>query len=205
VRTDPSAPFEWKGVSGSDRRMPAGDHEITVTATPAGGGAPVATTFGLTATDCPPAGMFADLDVRLGRSAHGSELEAWSAFESDTGPTMRSVGFAGSGVGARIPAGARGRVAGTLKTDAGKTYPLRVPRAGTTLLHRGSLRVVLHPGAKRFLMVNGLPAGVRDVSLRLVGRGGGQLIARHGCRYSAAAVIAGSAGRVRVAGGGSTC
>ena len=52
VRTDPTAPFEWKGVSGSNRRMPAGDHQITVTVAPAGGGAPVSTTFALTATDC---------------------------------------------------------------------------------------------------------------------------------------------------------
>src|SRR3954469_26049821 len=28
VRTDPKPPFEWKGVSGSDRRMPRGDHQI---------------------------------------------------------------------------------------------------------------------------------------------------------------------------------
>ena len=55
VRTDAKPPFEWKGLSGSDRRMPAGEHQITVSVTPTGGGAAVSTTFALTATDCQPA------------------------------------------------------------------------------------------------------------------------------------------------------
>ncbi|MCW2994679.1 MAG: hypothetical protein JWQ18_2174 [Conexibacter sp.] len=29
VREDPTAPYEWKGLSGSSKRMPAGDHTIT--------------------------------------------------------------------------------------------------------------------------------------------------------------------------------
>jgi hypothetical protein len=77
VRTDPTAPYEWKGLSSSSRRMPAGDHQITVSVTPDGGGAPVSTTFALTATDCQPAGMFANLDVNLpGRS--GSTAPSWT-------------------------------------------------------------------------------------------------------------------------------
>ncbi len=207
VRTDATAPYEWKGVSGSSRRMPAGDHQITVSVTPAGGGAPVSTTFALTATNCQPAGTFANLDVNLpGSSAvHGSELDAWSAFESDDGPTMRSIGFLSTGVSARIPSAARGREAGTLKTDTGRTYHLRVPRKGTTLLRRGSLHVVLHPGARRFLTVSGLPSGVHTVMLRLVGRGGDLFglhhTSAHTCRYSTAAQISGPEGTVRVDGG----
>jgi hypothetical protein len=210
VRTDPTAPYEWKGVSGSSRRMPAGDHQITVSVTPAGGGAPVSTTFALTATDCQPAGTFANLDVNLpGSSAvQGSELDAWSAFESDDGPTMRSVAFLGIGVRARIPSAARGRAAGTLKTDTGRTYHLRTPRKGSTLLSQGNLRVVLHPGARRFMTISGLPAGVHTVMLRLVGRGGDLLALHHTsartCSYSTEAQISGPDGSVRVGGGTSS-
>src|SRR3954471_5186108 len=52
VRTDDKAPFEWKGLSGSDKRMPAGAHRITVTAYTAAGQA--STQFALTATNCQP-------------------------------------------------------------------------------------------------------------------------------------------------------
>jgi hypothetical protein len=211
VRTDPTAPYEWKGVSGSSRRMPAGDHQITVSVTPAGGGAPVSTTFALTATDCQPAGTFANLDVNLPGSnskARGSELFAWSAFESDDGPTMRSVAFLGTGVHARIPSAARGRAAGALKTDTGRTYHLRTPRKGTTLLAHGNLRVVLHPGARSFMTVSGLPSGVHSVMLRLVGPGGDLLGLHHTsartCSYSTQAQISGPDGSVRVGGGTSS-
>jgi hypothetical protein len=207
VRTDPKPPFEWKGVSGSDRRMPAGDHQITVAVTPTGGGAPVSTTFALTATDCQPASAnaFVDEDIRTPHaSTHGSVLYASSAFEGGEGPTLRSVAFLGDGVAARIPAAARGLVAG--KLQAGRTYTLRVPRTGTTLLARGPLRVVLHPGARRLLTVSGLPAGVREATLQLVGRGGGRLLRAYrtsarSCHYSTAAIIGDSGGAsVRVAG-----
>jgi hypothetical protein len=207
VRTDPKPPFEWKGVSGSDRRMPAGDHQITIAVTPAGGGVPASTTFALTATDCQPASANAFVDETIRRrsgSTHGSVLYAASAFEGGEGPTMRSFTFLGDGVTARIPAAARGLVAGTLQ--AGRTYTLRVPRTGTTLLARGALRVVLHPGARRFLTVTGLPLGVREATLQLVGRGGGGLLRAHrtsarSCHYSTAAVIGGQVHRsVRVAG-----
>jgi hypothetical protein len=207
VRTDPTAPFEWKGVSGSSRRMPAGDHQLTVSVTPSGGGAPVSTTFAFTATDCQPAGTFANLDVNLPGSSnvHGSELDAWSAFEADDGPTISSVSFLEDGVRARIPSAARGRAAGTLKTDSGRTYHLRVPRAGTTLLSHGKLSVVLHPGAKRFITVRGLPAGVHTIMLRLVGRGGDLLALHHTsartCVYSTRAQVSGPEGSVLVDGG----
>jgi hypothetical protein len=215
VRTDAKPPFEWKGLSGSDRRMPAGDHQITVAVTPVGGGAAVSTTFALTATDCQPASAnaFIDEDMRTSKSrTHGSVLYASSAFEGGEGPTMGAFAFLGNDVTARIPAAARGRAAGSLHVDVdvggrtGRTYTLRVPRTGATLLRRGALRVVLHPGARRFLTVSGLPTGVREATLQLTGRGGGQLLRAHRtssrtCHYSTAAVIgAAGGGSVRVTG-----
>ena len=209
VRTDPKPPYEWKGLSSSDRRMPAGDHQITVSIVPSGGGAPVSTTFALTATDCQPANAFVQIDERLG--AHGrraSQLEASSAFESDDGPTMTSVAFSGSGFSARLPHALRGHAAGTLTIDgsAHGTFRLTFPRRGTTLLQSGSLRVTLRPGARRFLAVGGLPGGVHHVSVRLRGRG---LFAKHRvsrgrCHYSTAAEIAGPGGEVLVSGGTSS-
>jgi hypothetical protein len=206
VRTDDKAPYEWKGLSGSDRRMPAGDHQITVSVTPAGGGAPVSTTFALTATDCQPASTFSEIGARA------SSLMAASAFEGGEGPAMRSLGFIGSGMSARIPASSRGRAAGKLRVDAGgpsgRSYKLRVPRAGSTLLRHGSLRVVLHAGAKRFLTITGLPSGVKEATVTLDGAGG-KLLRRahngaHTCRYSIDAVVGTASGSVRVDGGFST-
>ena len=215
VRTDPKPPYEWKGVSGSNLRMPVGDHQITVSVAPAGGGTPATTTFAITATDCQPATAFASIDESLGGGAHpvgGSQLDASSSFESADGPTMTSVAFSGAGFATRVPRSSRGHDAGTLTVSggergAGKSYRLRVQRSGTTLLRRGSLRVVLHPGAKRFLTLAGLPDGIRSTSVRLVGRGAG-LFVKHSsggrCRYSTTAEIAGPRGRVVVSGGTST-
>jgi hypothetical protein len=216
VRTDPKPPYEWKGVSGSNRRMPAGDHQISVSVAPAGGGVAVTTSFAITATDCQPATAFASIDESLGGGAHpvgGSQLDATSSFESATGPTMTSVAFSGSGFATRVPRSSRVHAAGTLTISggdrgAGRSYALRVPRSGATLLRRGALRVVLHPGAKRFLTVTGLPAGIRSASVRLVGRGARGLFAKRShagrCHYSTAAQIAGPEGRVVVSGGTST-
>jgi hypothetical protein len=217
VRTDPKPPYEWKGVSGSDRRMPAGDHQITVTVTPSGGGAAVSTTFGLTATDCQPASAFASIDESLGAGVHpvgGSQLDASSSFESAEGPTMTSVDWSGVGFATRIPRSARNRVVGTLTISSGergngRSYRLRVPKTGSTLLRRGALHVTLHPGAKRFLTVRGLPDGIRSTSVRLTGRAARGLFAKrptapNRCRYSTTARIAGPEGKVTVSGGTST-
>jgi len=216
VRTDPRPPYEWKGVSGSNRRMPVGDHQITVSVAPVGGGTPATTTFAITATDCQPATAFASIDESLGGGAHpvgGSQLDASSSFESADGPTMTSVVFSGAGFATRVPRSSRGRDAGTLTVSggergAGRSYRLRVPRSGATLLRRGGLRVVLHPGAKRFLTVTGLLSGIRSASVRLVGRGARGLFVKRSsggqCRYSTTAEIAGPQGKVVVSGGTST-
>jgi hypothetical protein len=212
VRTDPKPPYEWKGVSGSNRRMPVGDHQITVSVAPVGGGTPATTTFAITATDCQPATAFASIDESLGGGSHpvgGSQLDASSSFESADGPTMTSVAFSGTGFATRVPRSSRGRDAGTLTVSggergAGKSYRLHVPRSGATLLRRGGLRVVLHPGAKRFLTVTGLPAGIHSASVRLVGRGARGLFVKHSsggqCHYSTTAEIAGPQGKVVVSG-----
>lgn len=215
-RSDPTPPFGWAGSSGSSRRMPAGDHLVTVTVTPTGGGMPVTTSFPLTATDCQPAYTLSFVgEILIGRPVRGSELFATSSFESGSGPTMRTVRFDSTDVSVRIPIGIRGRVAGTLRIGSGgrhraTTLTLRVPARGTTLLSRGSLRVVLHPGSRRFLTVHGLPPGTREARVRLIGKGGQNLLEarRTGpnrCRYSVSAEIAGPGGAVRVAGGVSTC
>jgi hypothetical protein len=211
-RTDPTAPYDWRGVSGSDRRIAAGDHQITVTVTPTDGQSK-SLTFALTATDCQPASTFAEIGYFGSgtRSRTGSSLTATSSLASSTGPTMRSVTFGGSGIQATIPASARGRVAGKLVLSTGArdgdhSYVLRVPRSGATLLHRGALNVTLRPGAGSFLTLNGLPTGIRSAAITLTGRGGAHLLsARHVsaklCRYSSDAVIMGPEGQVRVGGG----
>jgi hypothetical protein len=217
VRTDPKPPYEWKGVSGSNRRMPVGEHQITVSVAPVGGGVPATTTFAITATDCQPATAFASIDESLGGGRHrtgGSQLDASSSFESADGPTMTSVAFSGRGFATRVPRSSRGRDAGTLSVSrgdrgAGRSYRLRVPRRGTTLLRRGGLRVVLHPGERRFLTVTGLPDDVRSTSVRLVGRGARGLFAKRStganrCHYSTTAEIAGPQGKVVVSGGTSS-
>lgn len=211
-RSDPTPPFTWAGSSGSNRRMPAGDHLVTVTVTPTSEGKPVATSFPLTATDCQPAYTFSFVEeILIGSPLRGSELYATSSFESGSGPTMRVVRFDSTDVSVRIPIGARGRVAGTLRIAPGgrhkaMTRTLRVPARGTTLLSRGVLRVVLRPGARRFLTVEGLPPGTREVKVRLIGNGGRDLLAArrigpNRCRYRVSAEIAGPGGTVRVAGG----
>jgi hypothetical protein len=212
VRTDPKPPYEWKGLSGSDRRMPVGDHQIAVSVAPVGGGVAVSTAFALTATDCQPATAFASIDESLGGGAHpvgGSQLDASSSFESSEGPTMTAVAFAGTGFATRLPRSSRGHAAGTLTLTSGgadREYRLRAPRSGTTLLRRGAIRVRLHPGSRRFLTVSGLPAGTREISVRLVGRGARGLFVKHStgadrCRYGTTAAIAGPQGRVVVSGG----
>src|SRR3954471_6097367 len=77
VRTDPKAPFEWKGLSGSDKRMPAGDHSIKVTVFTAGGQA--STQFAIGATDCQPASAFVEMPRRPGTSP--VRMAAFSSFE----------------------------------------------------------------------------------------------------------------------------
>jgi len=213
VRTDPTAPFQWAGVSGSKKRMPAGDHVITVTVTPAGGGAPVITSFPLTATDCQPASTFSEIETTTGggRPRHGSRLYATSSLESRSGPTLGAAAFRSADVSTRISRTARGRVAGTVSYGAGDaknltTRTLRVPRRGSTLLSRGSLKVALHPGAKRFLTVQGLPARTREVTVTLTTPAGRDLLAarrigKNHCRYRMAADLTGTSRTIAVDGG----
>jgi hypothetical protein len=166
VREDPRAPFQWKGSSGSDRRMPAGDHTITVTVTPTSG-APAATSFPLTATDCQVVSFTGEVP-----KARGTATLAWqSALESGSGEPLTAVtAQATKNVVARLPAALRGRAIGrlhistTANVRTGKTYTLK---GATTALSRGRLKVRFVPGAKGFLRVSGLPAGTQIVQVSL--------------------------------------
>jgi hypothetical protein len=173
VRSDPRAPFEWKGLSGSQKRMPRGDHTVKVTVFTASGQA--STQFALGATDCQPA--YAEVELPRSAGKGDVRLAAFSSFEGPkTAPDLDRVSFtATKNAAAALPASARGRTVGRLQVTTGdstrKTYRLRAPRRGTTLLRTGGLRVVLHPGRTRFLEVTGLPANASAVAVTLSGRG----------------------------------
>ena len=154
VREDPTAPFEWKGVSGSSKRMPVGDHTITVTVTPKTG-ATAATQFALTATDCQNATFLPEVPQRRGTAT----LDFASAFESDGEPLTGVAAIATKNVAAALPSALRGRAIGTIRINS-KSYTLKGAR---TALTRGKLKVSLAPGAKTFLKVSGLPAGTQRV------------------------------------------
>jgi hypothetical protein len=158
VREDPTAPFEWKGLSGSSTRMPLGDHTITVTVIPTSG-TPASTDFALTATDCQPATFNAEVAQR-----RGAATLVWaSAFESDGEPLAGVAATATKNVTASLPASLRGRAIGTLQIGS-KSYTLK---GAKTALSRGKLQVSFAPGAKRFLKVSGLPAKSQRVTIKL--------------------------------------
>jgi hypothetical protein len=165
-RTDDTLPFQWSAQSGSSKRMPAGDHTITVTVTPKGGGAPASTSFALTATDCQPAGFFPEVPKSRGASSYDFQ----SAIERGGGPDLTGAAItSSSNVKASLPRTLRGRKIGTLAlTDATgktKTYTLK---GASTALSRGHLRVRFTPGAKGYLRVIGLPKGTKSAHVRLV-------------------------------------
>jgi hypothetical protein len=166
-RTDDTLPFQWSAQSGSSKRMPAGDHTITVTVTPKGGGALASTSFPLTATDCQPAGFLSEVPKTQGPSTF-----TWqSAIERGGGPDLDRVGLtASSNVKASLPRALRGRRVGTLvlSDDSGRATKTYALRGGTTLLKRGALTVRLLSGSRRFLTVTGLPTGVTIASVHLV-------------------------------------
>jgi hypothetical protein len=166
VRTDPTAPFEWKGQSGSSKRMPAGDHTVTVTVTPSGGGAPASTSFALTATDCQPAGFTAFLPKGRGASTYTFE----SAIEGGDGPDLTGVSLTrAANVAVALPRALRGRAIGTLKVlgATGRTIKTYTLKGDATALSSGRVRARFAPGAQRFLTVTGLPAGAKAVDLKL--------------------------------------
>jgi hypothetical protein len=168
-RTDDTIPFQWSAQSGSSKRMPAGDHTITVTVTPKAGGAggSASTSFALTATDCQPAGFFGEVPKRRGPSSFSFQ----SAIERGGGVDLSGVAVTrSSNVKASLPRALRGRRIGTLLLLGDddrkiKTYTLK---GATTALRRDGVRVRLTPGARGFLRVTGLPAGVKQVQVRFV-------------------------------------
>jgi hypothetical protein len=166
-RTDDTLPFQWSAQSGSSKRMPAGDHTITVTVTPKGGGASASTSFALTATDCQPAGFLSEVPKTQGLSTF-----TWqSAIERGGGPDLDRVGVtASSNVKVSLPRALRGRRVGALvlSDDSGRATKTYTLKGGATLLKRGALTVRLVPGSRRFLTVTGLPAGVTIASVHFV-------------------------------------
>jgi hypothetical protein len=158
VREDPTAPYEWKGVSGSSKRMPAGDHTITVTVVPTSG-TPASTQFALTATDCQPATFDAEVAPRRGPAT----LTWASAFEAAGEPLTAVSATVAKNVSVAIPSALRGRAIGTLRIGS-KSYTLK---GAATALAKGKLKVSLTPGAKPFLKLSGLPAGTQGVTVKL--------------------------------------
>ena len=123
--------------------------------------------FALTATDCQPVGFYPEVPKARGSSFYNFQ----SAIERGGGPDLDGVALtASSNVKASLPRALRGRKIGTLfvsseRAGMGKTYTLK---GASTALSRGSLHVRFVPGTKRFLRVTGLPAGIKNVQVRLV-------------------------------------
>jgi hypothetical protein len=166
VRTDPTLPFQWSGQSGSSKRMPAGDHTITVTVTPKSG-ATASTSFKLTATDCQPAGFYAEVPKARGAATFGFQ----SAIERGGGVDLDGVAVtATKNVKATLPRSRRGKAIGSIKFvgEDGRTIKTYTLKGAATALKRGGVTVRFAPGAKRFLRVTGLPAGVKTVTVKLV-------------------------------------
>jgi hypothetical protein len=165
VRTDPTLPFQWSAQSGSSKRMPAGDHQITVTVTPKSG-TPASTSFALTATDCQPAGFLAEVPKTRGASTFSFQ----SAIERGGGVDLDGVSLTtASNVKVALPRAKRGKAIGSITLVAGnvntaKTYTLK---GAATALKRGGMTVRFTTGAKRFLRVTGLPAGTKNVTVKL--------------------------------------
>lgn len=186
VRTDDRAPFVYGGLSRT-RLRPSGPHRLEVVVTPAGERA-VASSFTVpfVAGRCDRARTFA---YPSGPRRRPLWSFSWSSSDAgdETGPPLASISSTITGLTARVPRTARGRVVGRLFVggDGGRrTFELRAPRASggePVLLRRGRLRVLLRVGTRPRLRVEGLPAGTRSASVRLLGPGRDLLLERS-CR-----------------------
>jgi hypothetical protein len=160
----------------------------------------VSTSFALTATDCQPAGFFPEVPKRRGASLYNFE----SAIERGGGRDLSGVAVTTSGnVQASLPRALRGRRIGTLTLLGDHDQPIETYtlKGSTTALRRDGVRVRLTPGARGFLRVTGLPAGVKQVQVRLVAGITALRTARKPFRVTGT-VYAGSA-HASVVGGGS--
>ena len=192
--SDAAVPFEWKGQSGSSRKMPAGQHTVTVTVRPKGGGAPATTSFALTATDCQPIGFMGELPRARGTSTYSFQ----SAVERGGGPDLTGADLTrGENVTVALPRALRGRAIGTLAIAGGKTYTLK---GAATALARDGVVVRLAPGSARFLNVRGLPAGTRAIAIKLAS---GIATLRHPTRaYRVTGTVRAGAAHASLTGGG---
>jgi hypothetical protein len=197
-RSDDRRPFTWFGLSSAKTRIAPGDHVVSVTVFSAAG-LTASTEFALGATGCQPAEFGAAL-ADPANPKSGTQMWWLASFEGPaTAPPLRSVeALAHTNVAASLPASVRGRAVGTLKirpanSAVERRYVLRAPRHGTTLLRRGALRVVLQPGAKRMLIITGLPALTRDVHVDLSGPGRRLIATVHRCKAANAVGVIRSA------------
>ena len=163
VREDPTAPFQWSGLSGSTK-MPAGDHTITVTASLKDGGTS-SVDFPLTATDCQPVTFGAEVP----KTAAPARFDWDAAFEGFDGEPLRGVSATADAEHRRRAARAGCAAPGSARSRS----PARTPksyalRGAASALAKGALKVRLAPGAETFLKITGLPAGTQSVHVKLV-------------------------------------
>jgi hypothetical protein len=177
-------PNKWKRGGGRDAylfgsfHLTEGAHTIDVTITPASG-SPVTGHINFTATRCQPMSFAAEAEQR---KPPGHQPFAFWVYAGTT--PMRRIDVGGKGAQISTAVALRGQKVGELRLGATpkSSVALRLPSRWSdprsiTLLRRGVLRVVLHPGRRRFLSVTGLPAGnATNVSLSFGGpRGFGLL------------------------------
>lgn len=184
-RVDDRGPrFSW--VASPSQYFSVGGHTVKVTVVPKSG-SPASVEFSLTATDCQYLRFVAFPPPAPGKGT--TELTWDSAYESDQGPTLTVVAArADRNIVSALPDRVRGRKVGTLTIRrpgrARVQRTLRAPRHGSVLVSGGALRATLHPGAKEFLTVTGLPAGTQSVGVVLRGIGTRLVHSRNACRMA---------------------
>jgi hypothetical protein len=149
-----------------------GPHVIAARITPAGGGAPVTGEIRFAATACQPLSFSGTAD---NRKAPGGQPAAFDVYTGNT--PMRRVQLGAPAALVSTAARLRGHKVGELQYVTGTSThaaPLRLPRRlsdphAVVLLRAGAVRVVLRPGARRFLEVVGLPEGVNNLFLSFGG------------------------------------
>jgi hypothetical protein len=149
-----------------------GSHVIAAKLTPAGDGAPVTGEIHFTATGCQPLSFSGTAD---NRRAPGAQPAAFGIYTGST--PMRRVQLGAPAALVSTAARLRGHKVGELQYVIGTSThiaTLRLPRRpsdphAVSLLRAGALRVVLHPGARRFLDVDALPDGIGGLFLTFGG------------------------------------
>ena len=180
-------PDKWKRGGGRDAylfgsfHLSEGPHVIDVTITPTGG-TPVTGHIAFTATRCEPMSFAAEAEHS--KPAGHQPFALW-VYAGST--PMRRIDIGGAHARISTAPALRGKKVGELRLGAtpNSSAALRLPSRWSdphaiTLLRRGDLRVVLHPGRQRFLTVTGLPAAnASNVSLSFGGPRGFGVLPSH--------------------------